>query len=154
MGRITFSRELSFFHAMSPVTVYVDGKKARKLSQEGEIQTYPIEAESVEVSVRELGFRSKSVTVKAGQTVLIKPRLPLVFLSYACFIAWLLFWYRWYQLHPWPGENWDSPSLFWHNTWRTLLIWSPFWLNRLFLYFTLEVKDDLPKGYFPEKTTQ
>lgn len=82
MGRITFSRELCFFHAMSPVTVYVDGKKARKLSQEGEIQTYPIEAESVEVSVRELGFRSKPVTVKAGQTVLIKPYMPLVWGSY------------------------------------------------------------------------
>lgn len=154
MGRIIVSRELSYYHGHSPIKVYVNNRIMRRLEREGDVQEIPIAEESVEVRIKEWGFKTKPVTVKSGQTVLIKPRLPLVFLSYACFIAWLLFWYRWYQLHPWPGENWDSPFLFWHNTWRTLLIWLPFWLNRLFLYFTLEVKDDLPKGYFPEKTTQ
>lgn len=109
MGRITFSRELSFFHAMSPVTVYVDGKKARKLSQEGEIQTYPIEAESVEVSVRELGFRSKPVTVKAGQTVLIKPYMPLVWGSYLLNILLLI-------LLMYPGSLYVVPVELW-GTW-------------------------------------
>lgn len=109
MGRITFSRELSFFHAMSPVTVYVDGKKARKLSQEGEIQTYPIEAESVEVSVRELGFRSKPVTVKDGQTVLIKPYMPLVWGSYLLNILLLI-------LLMYPGSLYVVPVELW-GTW-------------------------------------
>lgn len=108
MGRITFSRELSFFHAMSPVTVYVDGKKARKLSQEGEIQTYPIEAESVEVSVRELGFRSKSVTVKDGQTVLIKPYMPLVWGSYLLNILVLILLMYLDSLYVVPVELWGT----------------------------------------------
>lgn len=150
MARIIISRELSFYHANSPIKVYVDGRLAACLHREGDIQEFRIDNDkSVSVSIREWGFQTRSVQVRSGQTVFISPRKWLVWLYYACFILMIVGTWKWYDTHPWPADQWSSSGHFWY----LMGIQLPFILgrlgNNLISLFKLEVSDERPSGYFP-----
>ncbi|MFC3928256.1 hypothetical protein ACVR05_06695 [Streptococcus caprae] len=149
MGRIIISRELSFFRARQVVRVYADGKRVRNLYSEGEIKTLPIEHDRVEVQVKEWGLKSKPVTVKDGQTVLIYPKMSLVWTYYVLMIAWFALCYWWFTTHPWPIEDWDSPWRYWYTVAMSFSFWVPAWIVRYLPIFTTSVTDDFPSGYLP-----
>lgn len=150
MGRIILSRELSFYHSISGIKVYVDGDLACKLSREGDVQEYPIQKDSVEVSVKEWGFKTKPVTVRDGQSVLISPNKSLIFLYYGFAVAFFIaFWYL-SDRYPWPADQWDSPWHFWYRLAKQVVLLIPIFGNSFLPLFKLEVMDDLPSGYLPD----
>lgn len=150
MGRIIISRELSFYHSISPIKVYVDGQFVKKLHREGNVMEYPIQADSAQVSIREWGFKTKPAMVRDGQSVLIKPHKLFIFLYFAAIILLFIFWWKWSTSHLWPDDQWNTPEHFWYRTALQFILLIPTWLNSVIPLFKLEVIHGLPSGYIPE----
>lgn len=147
MGRIRLSRAASLYHSMTGLKVYVDGHFVRRLSLADEVQEYPIQTDSVEVSVKEWGFKTKPVTVRDGQSVLISPNKSLIFLYYGFAVAFFIaFWYL-SDRYPWPADQWDSPWHFWYRLAKQVVLLIPILGNSFLPLFKLEVMDNLPSGY-------
>ncbi|MGT2756180.1 hypothetical protein [Streptococcus ovuberis] len=149
MKRIILSRELSAFQSMRSVKVYIDGKHVRTLSQEGEVQTYPIVRKEAQVAIKVGVVTSKPVTVKAGQTVFIYPAKKRVFMLWALIVICLMLLYWGYVTFPISTEKWGTIAIFWQRVGLQVLMLVPFNLSWIVPTFVLEVSDDLPNGYFP-----